>query len=596
MGGDKQMEDRRGLEELRLAPETLNLRRAELLKERARSSALAVFLLLSLYAVILTFTAPIPDVALWAAAAAAMIGITLLLPALYRKRGLNLANARNYLFWHAATAAATGLVWGLGAVWLTDPASDISIYSTGIMLLSLTLGGISPQSAYRRSYVALATCALLPYAGWISFSADWPLSAVGIGALFAYVFFMSASARVEIATRDAIAVEHNRRLMETLARQHEALQKASEEKTRFLAATSHDLAQPLHAQGFFLAALRERTRDAAQIELLDKIEASWRGLGSLLDGLLDISRLDAGAIVADFRHVNLAALARRIADEFSAAAESKGVRLDIDIEPAAARTDPILFGRILRNLLSNAIKFTDAGGTVTLSVRPDGKQATVTIADTGIGIAAAQQQSVFQEYVQLGNRERNREKGLGLGLSIVRRLAAMLDIEIALTSEPGKGTCFVLTMPSAAMPQDANEKMPEQPLPDARVDHICALIVDDEDAIRNGMSTVLSSWGCQVYTAESGDDAVRLLDRMDVMPNVLIVDQRLGADETGMQVIERIRDELNDEIAAVMMTGDISADISGAAAGSVRILHKPVEPALLYGVLRETGGAARLNR
>ncbi len=127
--------------------------------------------------------------------------------------------------------------------------------------------------------------------------------------------------------------------METLARQHEALQKASEEKTRFLAATSHDLAQPPHAQGFFLAALRERTRDAAQIELLDKIEASWRGLGSLLDGLLDISRLDAGAIVADFRHVNLAALARRIADEFSAAAESKGVRLDIDIEPAGARTD-----------------------------------------------------------------------------------------------------------------------------------------------------------------------------------------------------------------------------------------------------------------
>ena len=254
------------------------------------------------------------------------------------------------------------------------------------------------------------------------------------------------------------------------------------------------------------------------------------------------------------------------------------------------------FGRVLRNLLSNAIKFTDAGGTVTLAVQPDGQQAKVKIADTGIGIPAGQQQAVFQEYVQLGNRERNREKGLGLGLSIVRRLTAMLDIETVLTSESGKGTSFVLTLPGAVVLQNANEKMPEQPLPDAGVDHICALIVDDEDAIRNGMSTVLSSWGCQVYTADSGDDAVRLLDRMDVMPNVLIVDQRLGADETGMQVIERIRDELNDEIAAVMMTGDISADMSGAAAGSVRILHKPVEPALLYRVLRETGGTARLNR
>lgn len=584
------------IEAMRLSPEVLDLSRAELLKGRAWSSALAVFMLLSLYAVILTFMAPLLDIAIWAAGATAMIGLTLLLPALYEKRGLSLANARNYLFWHTATAAATGLVWGLGAAWLADPGADISIYSTGIMLLSLTLGGISPQSAYRRSYVALASCALLPYAGWISFAADWPLSAVGIGTLFAYVFFMSASARVEIATRDAIAVEHNRRLMETLARQHEALQKASEEKTRFLAATSHDLAQPLHAQGFFLAALRERTQDAAQIELLDKIEASWRGLGSLLDGLLDISRLDAGAIVADFRHVDMAALARRIADEFSAVAESKGVRLDIDVVPTAARTDPMQFGRVLRNLLSNAIKFTDAGGTVTLAVQPDGQQAKVKIADTGIGIPAGQQQAVFQEYVQLGNRERNREKGLGLGLSIVRRLTAMLDIETVLTSESGKGTSFVLTLPGAVVLQNANEKMPEQPLPDAGVDHICALIVDDEDAIRNGMSTVLSSWGCQVYTADSGDDAVRLLDRMDVMPNVLIVDQRLGADETGMQVIERIRDELNDEIAAVMMTGDISADMSGAAAGSVRILHKPVEPALLYRVLRETGGTARLNR
>ena len=581
---------------MRLSPEVLDFSRAELLKGRARSSALAVFLLLSLYAVILTFMAPLLHIAIWAVAAAAMIGLTLLLPALYERRGLSFANARDYLFWHTAMAGATGLVWGLGAMWLADPDFDISIYSTGIMLLSLTLGGISPQSAYRRSYVALATCALLPYAGWISFTADWPLSAVGIGTLFAYVFFMSASARVEIATRDAIAVEHNRRLMETLARQHEALQKASEEKTRFLAATSHDLAQPLHAQGFFLAALRERTQDAAQIELLDKIEASWRGLGSLLDGLIDVSRLDAGAIVADFRHVDLTALAQRIADEFSAVAESKGVRLDIDVAPAAARTDPILFGRILRNLLSNAIKFTDAGGTVTLAVQPDGQQAKVKIADTGIGIPAGQQQAVFQEYVQLGNRERNREKGLGLGLSIVRRLTAMLDIETVLTSESGKGTSFVLTLPGAVVLQNANEKMPEQPLPDPRVDHICALIVDDEDAIRNGMSTVLSSWGCQVYAAESGDDAVRLLDRMDVMPNVLIVDQRLGAGETGMQVIERIRDELNDEIAAVMMTGDISADMSGGATGSVRILHKPVEPTLLCRVLCETSSAAAFNR
>jgi signal transduction histidine kinase/ActR/RegA family two-component response regulator len=574
------------IQRLRIAPETLDLQRAQLLKERAPSSALSVLMLLSLYAVILTFTAPLLHIAIWAAAAAAMIGATLLQPALYEKRGLTTGNARKYLFWHTATASATGLVWGAGAIWLTDTASDISIYSTGIMLLSLTLGGISPQSAYRRSYVGLASCALLPYAGFIFFSAEWPLNAVGVGALFAYAFFMSSSARVEIATRDALAVKQNQALMEELRKQRDALQKASEEKTRFLAATSHDLAQPLHAQGFFLAALREKTRDPQQLDLIAKIEASWRGLGNLLDGLLDVSRLDAGAIVADRRRTDIAALAARIADEFSAAAAEKKIALSVQADPAAAWTDPILLGRILRNLISNAIKFTSEGGHVSLSVLPAEDGFEIAVEDTGIGIPAAQQRAVFDEYVQLGNRERNREKGLGLGLSIVRRLAELLGIRLTLSSEPGKGTRFSLMVPGATAGGGTGDDAASTAEPHSKVSALCVLVIDDEDAIRSGMSTVLSSWGCEVLSAASGDDAIGLLDRMDLVPDVLIVDQRLGGDETGPDVVERLRDELNEDVRAIMMTGDISVETERED-GALRVLHKPVEPELLHRLLGE---------
>jgi two-component system, sensor histidine kinase len=580
-------ESKLNIEGLALAPERLDLSRAQLLKDRAPSSAISVFALLALYSVILTFTAPVADIVIWAAAAAAMIGLTLLQPALYEKRGLTTGNAREYLFWHTVTASATGLIWGAGAIWLTDPTSDISIYTTGIMLLSLTLGGISPQSAYRRSYVGLATTALLPYAGFIFFAAEWPLNAVGIGAVFAYAFFMSASARVEIATRDALAVKQNQALMEELRKQRDALKKASEEKTRFLAATSHDLAQPLHAQGFFLAALRERTKEPQQLDLIGKIEASWRGLGNLLDGLLDVSRLDAGAIVAERRSTDIAALTARIADEFSAATEEKGIAIEVNTEPANARTDPILLGRILRNLVSNAIKFTNEGGRVSLRVRPGEEGVEITVEDTGIGIPATQHKAVFDEYVQLGNRERNREKGLGLGLSIVRRLAMLLDVRLDLASEPGEGTRFTLTVPTgAAEGESAHGEARGPSKPDASVSALCVLVVDDEDAIRSGMSTVLSSWGCEVLSASNGDDAISLLDRMDLVPDVLIVDRRLGAGETGLAVIERLRDELNGDVRAIMMTGDISAEME-AEDERLRVLHKPVEPELLHRLLGE---------
>lgn len=568
-----------------LSTEALFIRQAELLRERASSSALSVLALLALYSAILTFTSPLSRIAAWDAAAVAMIVLTLLFANRWSGHVFLAQSAARYLDWHTAISAMTGLVWGLGAIWLTDYQSQLSIVTTGVMILSLALGGISPQSAHRRSYVALATMMLLPYAAAVLIFSPWPLSATGAGALLAYAFFMSASARVEIATRDAIAVTQNRMLTEELRKQRDALQALSEEKTRFLAATSHDLAQPLHAQGFFIAALREKLQNPAEMDLLAKIEASWRGLGGLLDGLVDISRLDAGAIVPDMRNTDLAQLTVRIAEEFSDIAGRAQVDLQVTAAPAFARTDPILFGRILRNLLSNAVKFTFEGGRVSVRTDTGAEGVEIEISDTGPGIPASQQETVFKEYVQLGNRERNREKGLGLGLSIVRRLAHLLGVTVRLESSLGEGTHFFLSLPACAAPEA---------VPDARtgaahwgVSSLSVLIVDDEDAIRTGMATVLTSWGCEVLTAADENAALALLAGTERTPDILIVDLRLPGSTTGVDLVERLRDEVNDDVYAIMMTGEISPGEEEGTLPNARFMHKPVEPALLHELLSD---------
>ena len=566
-----------------LSPDMLNIRQAELLRERASSSALSVLALVLLYATILTFTAPLSRIALWATSAAAMIGVTLLLARSWQAHVFTGESARRYLGWHTGVSALTGLVWGGGAVWLTDYNSQLSIVTTGVMVLSLALGGISPQSVYRRSYVALATTMLLPYAAAVLVAAPWPLSATGAGALLAYAFFMSASARVEIASRDAIAVHQNKVLTEELRRQRDALQALSEEKTRFLAATSHDLAQPLHAQGFFIAALREKLRDPAELDLLSKIEASWRGLGGLLDGLVDISRLDAGAIVPDKRNVDLAHLARRVADEFADLAARERIGLTVDTAPAFVRTDPILFGRILRNLLSNAVKFTGAGGHVAVKVETREGEALLTVADTGPGIPPSQQEAVFREYVQLGNRERNREKGLGLGLSIVRRLSGLLGVTVLLQSDTGQGVRFSLSLPASGGAGSGMDGGAAVARPD--ISNLSILLVDDEDAIRSGMATVLTSWGCEVLTAAGEEAALSLLAGTERIPDLLIVDRRLPGGDTGLALVERLRDEVNEDVHAILMTGDISTGEEEGKLANAHFLHKPVEPAMLHGLL-----------
>ena len=564
----------------------LELEQARLLFERANSSAISVLALVLIFSTVMAFASGVGKAAVWFAVATVMIGVTLLQPRFFAATGILPENALLYLRIHTLVSGATGAVWGIGAAWMADPLLPVSVYTGVAMVVTITLGGISPQSAFRQSYVALATMTMLPFAVWVLFAVPWPVKANGIGIVVAYAFFMAVSARVEIGTRDLIAAKRNTELAEELRRQRDAVQKANEEKTRFLAATSHDLAQPLHAQGFYLSALRKKIHDPEALALVDKVAATWRSLGQLMDGLVEINRLDAGAIVPTFVPVALRDHAERVLQTFEGVASEKGVQLRLDGGDAVVRTDPALLSRIVGNLVSNAVKFSSSGDTVTLSISDLENGARIAVADTGMGIPLNAQSNVFNEYVQLGNPERNREKGLGLGLSIVQRLATLLSIDVSLHSTPGESTTVYLELPSARL--EAGE--PGEGLASIQEDRqaissLCVLIVDDEEAIRLSMSEVLTSWGCEVFTTDGQQDIAAFLERMDATPDVVIADHHLGNDMDGLKVIDAVRAELNEMVFAILMTGDAGFSLNDMSSGQTKILFKPVEPAELKALL-----------
>ena len=567
---------------LSLDRRALELEQARLLYERARSSGVSVLALVLMFSAVMAFAVGIEKAAIWISAATGMIGVTLLQPRFFSSAGISAQNSTLYLRVHTLISGITGAVWGLGAAWMADPLVPVSVYTGVVMVLTITLGGISPQSAFRRSYVALATMTMLPFAVWVLFAVPWPLKANGIGIVIAYAFFMAVSARVEIGTRELIAAKRNTELTQELRRQRDAVQSANEEKTRFLAATSHDLAQPLHAQGFYLTALREKTSDPEALALVEKVAASWRSLGQLMDSLVEINRLDAGAVLPTFAHIALHEHAQHVLQEFEGAAKENGVALRFDGEDVLVQSDAALLSRIVGNLLSNAIKFSDAGGHVTLSTSRTKEGARIAVADTGTGIPPNAQTKVFGEYVQLGNPERNREKGLGLGLSIVKRLAALLSIEVSLHSVPGEGTTVYLDLPGMDQAIDIPGGRSESTQGDAqKLSRLCVLIVDDEEAIRLSMSEVLTSWGCEVFSADGQKDIITFLDRMDATPDVVIADHRLGNDMDGLKIIDAVRAELNETVFAILMTGDAEFALNDNLPAHTKVLFKPIEPSEL---------------
>ena len=369
-----------------------------------------------------------------------------------------------------------------------------------------------------------------------------------------------------------------------LAAKKEMAERANQAKSRFFAAASHDLRQPLHALSLFVGALKARNQQPEAQTLIDNIEASTAAMELLFNALLDISRLDAGTIEAHPVHFSLRKMVLDLQQQFSALAAEKQLRLHFRPCDVTLYSDPLLIERILGNLIANAIRYTDDGG-VLVACRRRGRMVRISVIDTGRGIPPDQQENVFHEFVQLHNTARDRSKGLGLGLAIVSRLGRLLGHRVDLQSRPGHGSVFSIDVPCGdarlIQPAIVASSAPGQIPADALV-----LLVDDESAILRGMAELFDNWHIDLVTAHSADEAEQWLSSLARVPDVIVSDYRLPDDTDGIAVITRLRQKFGHSIPAIVVTGDTAPDtILRITQAGFPLLHKPLRPAKLRALL-----------
>jgi signal transduction histidine kinase len=373
----------------------------------------------------------------------------------------------------------------------------------------------------------------------------------------------------------------------------QAAEQANQAKSKFLATASHDLRQPLQALRLFSDALQDTAKDKETVRIAGQIGKSVNALVDMFDDLLDVSRLDAGIVEPRLQHFMLGSLFDRLYGDFAPLAQAKGLSFQMpvctggDYEKGGCgmviHSDPFLLERILRNLVSNAIRYTDTGGVAVRCIcHPD--RIELEVADTGIGIRPETLPHIFEEYYQADNPHRDRRKGLGLGLAIVRRIEGLLGTRVQVSSVPAIGSTF-----SFSVPKGESSRL-VQPFIVTHSQHdlngsVVALVEDDQE-IRELSNELMEQWGCRVVAGEHAEDVMRKLDIAELRPDVLVCDYRLPRGMTAIQVIKQMRDLWGSQLPVVVLTGDTASETLNAihASGAI-LLHKPIAPVRLRSMM-----------
>jgi len=522
-----------------------------------------------------------------------IIGQTLIWVALvsyYRHSQPTAETAKYWVKLFPVAATITGTLWGMSIFWpgiMYDPSTLVFL---SIMILGVTAAGLAVFAPYLRSYVFFAGFSLLQFA-LAFFMSDGKLHlTLGVMFLLYLTVILISGHNMRQAVRKSINLRlENLDLVDDLKVKNTQAEQAKEvavqadiSKSKFLAAASHDLRQPLHALGLFVDALENRIQYPEVRRIVDNIRISTDALSDLLNALLDISKLDAGVLEPRMTDFALRPLLDRIQTDFSEVARSKGLRLRIVDCGFVIHTDPAMLERILRNLVSNAIHYTKQGSVLLGCRRSTDKHLRIEVHDTGIGIADDELTNIFEEFYQLQNPERDRRKGLGLGLAIVKRLADLLDSELTVSSSPNRGSIFRVYVPyvNNIQPQAITTPSFISDLQGTRV-----LVIDDETMIRIGMRKVLEEWGCMVQEAESIAQALDII-RPDCRIDMILTDYRLRENETGIEAIRRIHTVCDQTIPAIILTGDTDPQrLREAKDSGFHLLHKPVSPAKLRSLM-----------
>ena len=494
------------------------------------------------------------------------------------------------LWAHAYTAymLVAGLIWGATVFLFTHPAEPITLALTLCGLYGISAGSV-PGNAYNLPgcYAFFGTIFTLVLVKMLMVG-DFGHIVLGFAsALFALIMILFA--RVQSRTlREGFAIRfENIELLEETrqAREHaEAAWRQAEAanlaKSQFLAAASHDLRQPLYALSLFSGSLKSFALDAEGHDLVRKIQDNIGAMETLFNGLLDLSRLEAGAVSRDMEPFAVQPLFDRLEHYFAPIARAQGLTLRLRPTTLWVCGDEVLSEQILMNLIANALRYTPAGGVLIAARRRDDR-VSLQVTDSGYGIDAADQARIFEEFVQIGNTERDRRKGLGLGLAIAARTAALMDSRIELVSRSGKGSRFAFDLKRETA-RAATARPPQTTIADLTAG-LRVLIVDDDQAVREALDLLLTGWGLDFEVAATLDDARTALQGKAFQ--VVLCDYRLREGHVGLDFLMELK-AAGDTAGLALITGDVDSDLMRRAhAAAIFLIHKPVDPARLRALL-----------
>jgi signal transduction histidine kinase len=496
----------------------------------------------------------------------------------------------------AVGSMLAGALWGVAGVMLFVPGDPGHQALLIVCLFGVILGGVNLTAVYKASFYGFVLPALVPLIVRVAMEGDQLHAFIAAVMLVVLAFILGFGHKLNNVLTQSLAIRYeNVDLIgelqaQTAAADHArgAAEAANRGKTQFLASASHDLRQPLHALGLFVSALAAKVREPELKRVVGNITASVDALERLFSSMMDISKLDAGAVEPVRCSFPLEPLFRRVDAAFAAVAATKRLRLCVVTTRVWVDSDPLLLERILFNLVSNAVRYTEFGGAV-LGVRRRGAAISIDVCDSGIGVSAMEREHIFDEFYQVDAAERHAGQGMGLGLAIIRRLAALLHHEIEVESMPSRGSRFSILVPRAT-PEAAESAAPAAS-PGMTFGGALIAVIDDEVAVVEGMRAWLAQSGAVVVAAGSGPEMLAALGECGRYPDLIVADYRLGGGALGTDAVALLRHELGLQIPAMLISGDSSPEaISAMRESSLHVLLKPVLPEELHRLLEKLLG------
>ena len=557
--------------------------KAELVRylyRQAPASIVTLFIVAGILAYILWDIVPQQWMITWLAALVVVNTLRFAQIGWFIRRNPPVQGIARWAVFSATGSALVGTVWAVACFLFLDPAHPISLITMTVILMGVAAGSVVNLASYMPSFWVVVGPSMGALIGVLVWHGGAISNTVALLAAVASMAYIVGARNVHRLLTESLQLS-----FENLALRRDAEQ-ANAAKTRFLAAASHDLRQPIHALGLLFATLADRVRDPGTAPVLKQIDGAVDAIDSMLNSLLDISKLDAGVVRPEIGAVDLGAMLERLNDEQQPIATLTGNRLRVRPARAVVLTDAAMLQRILANLISNALRYT-VNGRVLVGARRRGQSVRIEVYDSGPGIPAHSLEDIFLEFHQLGNPERDRRKGLGLGLAIVKRLADLLGHAIEVRSTVGRGSRFSVTLPLSAAPRRA-ATYPAAATIGADLHGRRVLVLDDDASVLDAMRSLLEGWGCDVITTSTPEEAEAGLASDAGPPDMLIVDYRLRRHASGIETIGRLHQVAGNRIPALVITGDTAPDrLREAQESGYPLLHKPVKPAQLRAVMRQ---------